>query len=94
MCKETNLQYVNECGFEVGVFDGHVVMGAQGLIINFQTDVKYVSGHKIYFINVKSIVNDESNYELLKNKLNKVILKYKKKSIEVKKIELKEDFYE
>lgn len=94
LCKETNLQYVNECGFEGGMFDGHAVIGTQGLVINFQTDVRYVSGHKIYFTNVKSIVNDESNYERLKNELIKVILKYKKKSIEVKKIELKEDFYE
>ena len=94
LCKETNLQYVNECGFECGIYDGHAVIGVQGVVINFQTDVRYVSGYKIYFINVKSITNDESNFEILKKELNEVILKYKKKSIEVKKIELKEDFYE
>lgn len=92
LCKEINLQYENICGFECGSFNGHALVGVQGLVINFQSDVRYVD--KIYFINAKSMDNDESNYELLKKELNKVILKYKKKAIEVKKLELKEDFYE
>ena len=94
LCKETNLQYMNEGGFECCKFDGHAVIGVQGLVINFNTDVSVSAEYKIYFINVKSMNNDESNYELLKKELIKVILKYKKKAIKVKKIELEEDFNE
>ena len=95
MCSEFGFTYKIIEGDEYGFFGGAGIIEADEMKVYYYSNAKITrdSGEKlVVFYEMCSNDNEEYNYIMIKKMLSKVIVKYKKLQIKLKKDKLKEDF--